>query len=74
MSSCAYQQHTKVDRQDEVMRNCECDRNLNGGGNDDDGEELADALFILKADAERGGSRIRRADPGGGPGPVGPGR
>ena len=55
------------------MRNCECDRNVNGGENDDDNEELADALFILKADAERGGSRIRRADPGGGPGPVGQG-
>ena len=69
MSSCAYQQHTKVDRQDEVMRNCECDRNLDGCENDDDDdEELADVLFILKADAERGGSRIRRADPGGGPG------
>ena len=40
---------------------------------DDDDEELADSLFILKADAERGGSRIRRADPGGGPRPVGPG-
>ena len=49
------------------MRNCECDRNLKGGDDDDD-EELAHALFILKADAERGGSRIRRADPGGGPG------
>ena len=56
------------------MIDCECVRNLDGGENDDDDdEELADALFILKADAERGGSRIRRADPGGGPGPVGPG-